>query len=68
MDSPAVLDAMHRNARPREALSRLAGNLLFLDQPEGFTGHFGGSTALFASRYGQCLWHFATAAQPATAC
>ncbi len=28
----------------------------------------GGSTALFASRYGQCLWRFATAAQPATAC
>ncbi len=28
----------------------------------------GGSIALFASRYGQCLWHFATAAQPATAC
>lgn len=51
-----------------ERLRGRLGGLLVLDQPEGFAGHFGGNTALFAERYGQCLLRFATAAQPASAC
>lgn len=64
---PFAGDLAGRRALIERLRGRLGG-LLVLDQPEGFTGHFGGSTALFASRYGQCLWRFAIAAQPATAC
>ena len=63
----------------KELIERLRdrlGGLLILDQPEGFAGHFGGNTALFAQRYGPCLLQFATArqtpgvsaARPAPAC
>jgi len=44
------------------------GGLVVLDQPEGFTGHYGGTTVLFARRYGDCLLRFATEAEPRRAC
>ena len=51
-----------------ERLRPRLGGLLILDQPEGFTGHFGGVTVLFARRYGDCLLRFATEATPRRAC
>ena len=64
---PFAGDLAGRRALIERLRGRLDG-LLVLDQPEGFTGHFGGNTALFAQRYGQCLLRFATSAQPASAC
>jgi len=45
-----------------ERLRGRLGGLLILDQPEGFSGHYGGTTALFATRYAQCLLRFAASA------
>lgn len=64
---PYAGDLAGRHALIERLRSRLGG-LLILDQPEGFAGHFGGGTAAFASRYGQCLLRFATSARPDTAC
>ncbi len=60
-------DLAGRSALVERLRGRLGG-LLVLDRPEGFTGHFGGNTARFAQRYGQCLLRFATAAQPPPSC
>ena len=51
-----------------ERLRDRVGGLLILDQPEGFSGHFGGNTALFATRYAACLLRFVTAPVPARSC
>jgi len=41
---------------------------LFLDRPEGVTGHGGGNTSNFGLRFGPCLLRFATATPPPTSC
>ncbi len=64
---PFAGDLAGRRALIERLRSRLGG-LLILDQPEGFSGHFAGGNAGFASRYGQCLLRFATSARPDTAC
>jgi hypothetical protein len=38
-----------------------AAGFLFLDRPEGVSGHGGGNTSAFSQRYGACLLRFATA-------
>ena len=51
-----------------ERLRPRLGALLLIDRPEGFSGHFGGNTALFASRYGACLVRFVVDPKPPAAC
>ena len=51
-----------------ERLRPRLGGLLVLDQPEGFSGHFGGNTALFAKRYGPCLLRFVVDPSPPSGC
>ena len=38
-----------------EGLRPKLGGLLVIDQPPGFTGHYGGNTTRFALSYGDCL-------------
>jgi hypothetical protein len=45
-----------------------AQGFLFLDRPEGITGHGGGNTSQFGLRFGPCLLRLATATPPPTAC
>lgn len=56
---PAGRAALIERLRPR------LGGLLVIDRPEGFAGHFGGGTALFAERYAACIGRFVTDAAPA---
>jgi len=51
-----------------ERLRPRLGGLLVLDQPEGFRGHFGGNTTLFAKLYGPCLLHFIVDPSPSASC
>ena len=44
------------------------GGLLVIDQPPGFSGHYGGNTANFALRYGDCLRHFVLDSDARKAC
>ena len=54
---------------PRSKRRRLRlGGLLILDQPEGFSGHFGSNTALFANHYGARLLRFVTESAPISNC
>ncbi len=64
---PFAGDLSGRKALIERLRPRLSG-LLILDQPEGFSGHFGGGTALFATRYGACLLRFATEPTPPGNC
>jgi len=43
-----------------ERLRPSVGGLLMIDQPPGFTGHYGGNSAQFAKQFGPCLLRFAT--------
>ena len=38
------------------------GGVLLVDQPDGFTGHYGGSSSVFARHFAGCILRFATAA------
>ncbi len=51
-----------------ERLRPKLGGLLILDQPEGFSGHFGGGTWLFARGYAACLLRFVVDPRPAPGC
>ena len=44
------------------------GGLLVIDQPPGFSGHYGGNTVNFALRYGDCLRHFVLDSDARKAC
>ena len=43
-----------------ERLRPTVGGLLMIDQPPGFTGHYGGNSVHFAEQFGPCLLRFAT--------
>lgn len=64
---PFAGDLPGRKALIERLRPRLDG-LLILDQPEGFSGHFGGNTASFAKRYGACLLRFVTEPTPISNC
>ncbi len=49
-------------------LGARAGGFIFLDRPEGLTGHGAGATNAFADRYGACLLRLATASPPPRSC
>ncbi len=51
-----------------ERLRPRLGGLLLLDQPDGFSGHYGGGDALFATRYGPCLMRFVMDATAPSGC
>ena len=51
-----------------ERLRPKLGGLLVIDQPTGFTGHYGGNTARFARGYAECLRHFVFDRTPSNAC
>ncbi len=51
-----------------ERLRPRLGGLLVLDQPEGFSGHFGGNATLFATRYVACLLRFVAEPTPPSGC
>jgi len=50
------------------AIGRHAAAFLFIDRPPDLDGHGAGSTTTFNDRFGACLFRFATAPQPPTAC
>lgn len=60
-------DPERRGALLRELGAR-AGAFLFIDRPDRPTGHGGGATTAFNERFGPCLFRFATATPPPTAC
>ena len=64
---PYAGDLSGRKALVERLRPRL-GRLLVLDQPEGFSGHFGGSTTLFATRHGACLLRSVTEPTPPSGC
>ena len=51
-----------------EGLRPKLGGLLVIDQPPGFTGHYGGNTTRFARGYAECLRHFVLDRTPSNAC
>ena len=58
-------------ARRRTLIERLQprlGGLLIIDQPDGLSGHGGGNSAKFATRFGPCLLHFVIDATPPASC
>lgn len=65
-------DPFDAEPEARAALFRQLGQrsaaLLFLDRPEGLTGHGAGGNAVFNDRYGACLLRFATANPPPRGC
>jgi hypothetical protein len=63
-----VRDMPGRLATLREVLPSRATAALVIDQPEGITGHGGGSSANFARRFAPCLLHFVTAPVPPKDC
>ena len=44
------------------------GGILVIDQPSGFTGHYGGNSALFGQRYGDCIRRFVLDSTPPNVC
>lgn len=51
-----------------ERLRPRLGGLLVLDQPDGYSGHYGGSSAKFATQYGPCLLRFVSEAAAPSGC
>jgi hypothetical protein len=66
-DDPYDADPEARALLFRQLAARTAA-LLFLDRPEGVTGHGAGASTAFADRYGDCLFRFATAEAPPAGC
>lgn len=66
-DDPFDADPEARAPVFRRFAERAAA-LLFLDRPEGVSGHVAGASIAFDDRYGACLFRFAIAAQPPTRC
>jgi hypothetical protein len=66
-DDPFDAEPEARGVLFRELGARAAASL-FLDRPEGLTGHGAGASTGFNDRFGACLLRFATAAQPAATC
>ncbi|MBI3707749.1 MAG: hypothetical protein HY246_08735 [Proteobacteria bacterium] len=57
-----------RGEPSRQALSRRGVPQLVIDRPPEFRGHFGGTSGLFARRYGECIVAFVDAATPPAVC
>lgn len=51
-----------------ERLRPRLGGLLLIDRPDGFSGHYGGNTLLFATRYGPCLVRFVMTVEAPPGC
>jgi pimeloyl-ACP methyl ester carboxylesterase len=66
-DDPYASDEDERE-RLVERLRPRLGALLTLDRPEGFSGHFAGTSPNFGHRYGGCLLHFALDPRPPNRC
>jgi hypothetical protein len=59
-----VPDPDARSALVQELLPSHVGHVLWLDRPDGITGHGGGNTWQFNDRFGGCILRFVTAATP----
>jgi hypothetical protein len=66
-DDPFMAEAGKRAEMLRRQRERFAG-FLFIDRPQGVTGHGAGGTTDFNDRYGACLLRFATAPRPPSTC
>lgn len=65
---PFALDPAGRAALVRNRLAGRVAAVLLVDRPAGFIGHAAGHDRRFADRFGDCLFAFATAADPPRAC
>jgi hypothetical protein len=66
-EDPYDADPEARSLLFRQFAER-AGALLFLDRPEGVSGHGAAASTAFNDRYGACLLRFATAEAPPAGC
>jgi hypothetical protein len=67
-DDPFAGDETARAAMFREILAPHVGAFVLIDRPAGFSGHDAGGNFLFAERYADCIFRFATAPAPPASC
>jgi hypothetical protein len=63
-----VPDPDARSALVKELLPSRVGRVLWLDRPEGISGHGAGSSSQFNDRFGACILRFVTTENPPPGC
>jgi hypothetical protein len=67
-DDPFLPDAENRARLVNAELRPRVGALLFIDRPDGFSGHGAAAGTAFNDRYGPCIFRLVTQPNPSAGC